>query len=69
MEQLSINVPDMSCPICADKIKSRLDTLEGIMKTNANMQSQTLDIEYEPEKIKPQEIIDEVAALGHQVTQ
>jgi copper chaperone CopZ len=68
MEKLSLNIPDMSCPICADKIKSRIDTLEGVKNTNANMQSQTLDVEYEPENIKPQDIIDEVNALGYQVT-
>ncbi|MDD4496100.1 MAG: heavy-metal-associated domain-containing protein [Eubacteriales bacterium] len=68
MEKLSLNVPDISCPICAGKVKDRIDVLDGVSNSSTDMKSQTLEVEYDPEKLKPQEIIDEVASLGYKIS-
>lgn len=65
MEKLSLNVPDLSCPICAGKVKDKIDEFEGVSGVFTDMKSQTLEIEYDPEKLQPQEIVEAISSLGY----
>ena len=57
----------MDCPSCAGKVTKSVETLEGIIETDASPTTGTLAVEYDPGKSTEQEIFERITAAGYTV--
>lgn len=67
MTHLQIRIPDMHCSSCAMKLEGIEDDLPGIQHARASYHKQTLEVEYDEEKVGKEEILAAVALLGYTV--
>jgi Cd2+/Zn2+-exporting ATPase len=57
----------MDCPSCAGKVAKSVETLEGIIETDASPTIGTLVVEYDPGKSTEDEIRERIRAAGYTV--
>ncbi|MBN1409619.1 MAG: heavy-metal-associated domain-containing protein [Spirochaetales bacterium] len=50
-ETIVFSVPDISCKHCEMAIKNGLKELEGIQKTDVDLDKKTVTVEYDPGKV------------------
>lgn len=67
MDTVNFNVPSISCSMCSGKIQQGLKELDGINKTEIDLKSQIVNVEYNPDVIKPMDIKKTIAAMGYEV--
>ncbi len=58
-----IKINGMTCANCAANIEKTLSNMPGINKAAVNFASEKAIAEYDPQEIKPQEIIDAITEL------
>ena len=47
MEKKTFSIPSISCGHCVNAIKSELGELEGVSKVEGNVESKSVDVEWE----------------------
>ena len=67
METVSFNVPSISCSNCSNKIKNTLSFMQGVNNVAIDLKTQSVQVEYNPDSINPQQIKKEIAFLGYEV--
>lgn len=67
MDTVNFNVPSISCSMCSGKIQQGLKELDGINKTEIDLKSQIVNVEYNPDVIKPMDIKKTIASMGYEV--
>lgn len=55
----------MHCSSCAKLIKMKLDKLDGVMMSEVSDTNKQAIIEYDPTKVKVEDLINIVAGLGY----
>ena len=65
MTRLKLCIPDMHCSSCAMKLEGIEDSLPGIARVRASYHRQSLEIEYDEDKVGKEEILAAVARLGY----
>lgn len=65
MTQITFHIPDMHCSSCSMRLEGIEDELEGIKKIKASYLKQTLDIEFDEQKVTAERIRRAVIALGY----
>jgi len=65
MQTVTINVPSVSCSICAGKIKDSLSNMNGIQKVDLDLKSQMLKVGFNPEVILGRDIKASIMSLGY----
>ncbi|MFO7991127.1 MAG: copper ion binding protein, partial [Thermoplasmata archaeon] len=68
-EKKNIPIEGMHCASCAQTIEKSLDKLEGIDKSNVSYASEQASIEYDPSKIKMDDVSKAVEEAGYSVYQ
>ena len=58
-------IDGMHCTSCAMNIDFDLEDLEGIKSAKTNYAREESEVEYEEEKINPQEILDQIQKTGY----
>jgi Cu2+-exporting ATPase len=61
----TIPVTGMSCASCAVSVESMTAAQEGVRHAAVNFAAQTLQVEYDPEKISPKELQQVVQSIGY----
>lgn len=69
METTTLNVPSISCSICANKIKDGIHELRGIENVTVDLKSQGVKVEYNPSEIQPGDIKHMISSMGYEVIQ
>ncbi len=67
MENISINVPSVSCSTCSGKIKDELSSLKGVANVNVDMKKQVVNVEYESCSVTPDAISQKISSLGYEI--
>ncbi len=67
MKKINISILGMNCAACSARIEKALIDKEGIKFVSANLVGQKVTIEYEPENININEIIDIIENVGYEV--
>ncbi len=63
--RVDLRVGEMDCPSCVLKIESRLRELDGVRSASGSPVSRTLSVEFEPGRVGPERIREEVEQLGY----
>lgn len=69
METAAFNVPSISCSICSNKIQGELRSMNGIEDVNVDLKTQTVNVSFNPEELKTQDIGGKIASMGYEVIQ
>lgn len=66
-DRLSLTVTGMKCGGCETNIKTKLEALDGVSSVVASHKEKTVELEFEPEKIDEDDIIDVITDAGFKV--
>lgn len=69
METTTFTVPSISCSICSGKIKEGVGALNGVGNISVDLKSQSVNVEYDPSNLQPQDIKKKISSLGYEVIQ
>ncbi|MGH9358771.1 MAG: heavy-metal-associated domain-containing protein [Terriglobia bacterium] len=68
MEFITLPVSGMDCAICAVPIKERLHELAGVGYVDVNVPKGTVSVNYDPAKVKPEQLVATINATGYKAT-
>jgi len=60
-------IEGMSCTACASSVDNRLSSLEGVLSANVNFASQSVLVEFDPEKTSVSEMEKAVGSIGYRL--
>ena len=63
---VTFSVEGMTCAWCPVAVKTVLKRLDGVKEAKVSLSEKNAVVEYEPAKVKPQEMVDAVNRLGYQ---
>lgn len=66
-KKAKMKISGMSCATCALNIEKSLDNLEGVKEANVNLNTEEADVEYDPKKVKFQELENAIKKSGYGV--
>jgi Cd2+/Zn2+-exporting ATPase len=64
---VKLDVPGMDCPSCAEKIVNSVSKLDGIVAVEPQVMTGTVNIEYLPETVAVDALVERVQAAGYDV--
>jgi len=64
---VTLDVPDMDCPSCAEKIVNSVSKLDGVVTVEPQVMTGTVHIEYRPENVSVDAVVERVQAAGYDV--
>ncbi|SEK65101.1 heavy metal translocating P-type ATPase [Haloferax larsenii] len=64
---VTLDVPGMDCPSCAEKIVNSVSTLDGVVAVEPQVMTGTVHVEYRPEKVEVDALVERVQAAGYDV--
>ena len=62
----SFTVLKMTCMGCVSRVESALSALEGVTSAKATIEEETVEIEYNPDIVSPQDFYDTVTKAGYE---
>ena len=65
MEKRIFPVLEMSCAVCAASVESIVRELKGVREAAVNFAAGTLNVEYDPSEVTPQQMREAVQAIGY----
>lgn len=65
METKTIAVVGMMCAGCAGNVERKLRAMEGVETANVNLAARTVLVSYDPNRVNPQQMKDELATIGY----
>ncbi|KUK53376.1 MAG: hypothetical protein XD78_1247 [Desulfotomaculum sp. 46_296] len=60
-----LKISGMSCAACAARIEKKLNSMDGIQKAGVNLATEKANISYQPGRVKVEEMISAIQALGY----
>jgi copper chaperone CopZ len=67
-ERVVLGVEGMICDSCAAGIKSMLKRTAGVIAVDVSYQKKEAVVDYNPEKVTPEKIVETVNNLGYKAT-
>ena len=64
-EQQTINIGGMGCAGCANTIQEALESMEGVVETAVNLESDTAMVTYNPEVVTADDFKQAVKEAGY----
>ena len=64
---VTLDVPGMDCPSCAEKIVNSVSKLDGVVTVEPQVMTGTVHVEYRPESVGVDDIVERVQAAGYDV--
>jgi len=58
-------VQGMTCAVCVRRVENAVSELEGVHMVSVNLATETMIVEWDPEKIQPERFIDAVQQAGY----
>lgn len=65
MKTLDLEIEGMTCASCSASIEKGISKLKGIEGISVNLLNEKAHLEYDPQVIKSQDIIDEISNIGY----
>ncbi len=69
IENSELPIEGMTCAACANKIEKNISNLEGILEVNINIATDKGHIEYIPDLVSYQDLVQAVKDAGYEVTE
>ena len=66
-ERIDLPIVGMSCASCASSIQKGLSKIKGIEKANVNFATSKASVLYQPQLVKPEDVISSVRKSGYEV--
>jgi Cd2+/Zn2+-exporting ATPase len=66
-QTVQLDVPEMDCPSCAQKVTNSVGSLDGIKSIGTRPMSGTLTVHYDPDRTTPEAVTERVEAAGYTV--
>lgn len=67
ISNLKLNLSGLHCTSCAVDIDLTLEDLPGVTNSKTNYVKSASVVDFEPDKISPKEIIEQIKKLGYEV--
>jgi heavy metal translocating P-type ATPase len=67
MEKVQFKIGGMSCSFCVETIRRALTRMEGVKDVHVSLAHEEALIEYEPSKVKPEQLEDALISVGYTV--
>jgi copper chaperone len=67
MAQLTLKVNGMSCSHCVNAVENSVGKLEGVRSVKVRLNDGQVDIEFNPDAVKLNQIIDTIEDQGYDV--
>ncbi|MEH6939100.1 heavy metal translocating P-type ATPase [Bacillus sp. JJ664] len=67
-EKVEFDIVGMTCAACATRIEKGLSKLDGVIQSNVNLALEKASVEYIPNLVSPNDMINKVSKLGYQAT-
>jgi len=68
MKKITLNISGMHCASCATNIEGALKKISGIASARVNFASESAYVEYDPEKIKNNDLIAAIGKAGYRAS-
>ena len=68
MEKLELNIEGMHCGACATGIQMVTEQMDGVSSSFVDLKGKKGTLEYDPEKITPDQIIAEIGKLEYKAS-
>lgn len=65
MNTCTLPVLEMSCAVCAANVENKVKSLPGVIRASVNFAANTLQLEYDPEKIGLEQVRDAIRSIGY----
>jgi mercuric ion binding protein len=65
---VSLHVEGMTCPSCKVAVRTALSKLAGVKDARVDVDRKSATVEYDPNRVTPQQMIDAVNRLGYQAS-
>ncbi|HAQ05493.1 MAG: Copper-translocating P-type ATPase CopA [Candidatus Azambacteria bacterium GW2011_GWB2_46_37] len=66
--KIQFEVQGMHCGACATSIQMLLSMQEGVTKASVDYDSKKGEVEYDPEKVKIEDLFKTVEEIGYKIT-
>ncbi len=63
-----LHVEGMTCPSCKVAVRTALSKLDGVKDARVDVANKSATVEYDPSKVRPQQLVDAVNRLGYQAS-
>lgn len=69
MQSATIQLEDLTCPSCVQKIENAAKSLNGVEKESVKVQfnSSKLKFDFDPGKVSMENVVQAITALGYEV--
>lgn len=64
-QTITFKVEDMHCPSCPRLIQMDLEDTQGVIAVNASIETKLVVVEYEPDSVSEQELINTIKESGY----
>lgn len=65
----TFNVRGMHCAACSSRVERAVNSLEGVYQASVNLATENMNVEWDPNKIDEQKILDKVRDSGYEAKQ
>ena len=69
MEKMHVNIEGMHCGACATGIQMLVSGIDGVGSVFVNYDKKVGDVEFDPSKVKKEEIFKSIADLGYKAVE
>lgn len=66
LSKVILSISGMHCTSCAMNIDGELEDTDGVKQSNTNYAKQLTEVEFDPNKIKEQKIIEIINQVGYE---
>ncbi len=67
MTSRTFRIGGMTCAACVGRVEGAISALDGVSSASANLGSNTATVEYDPGKVREEDIVRAITAAGYQV--
>lgn len=66
LKKMTVKIKGMSCAACSSRVEKALAKMPGVQAAGVNLAVETATVEYLPEKVAPEMILDKITETGYQ---
>jgi|AntDryMetagUQ889_1029465.scaffolds.fasta_scaffold138107_1 copper chaperone len=67
MTETKLDVPDMSCVHCKAAVEGSLNALDGVERSNVDLENGVVEVAYDEDRVTAEEIEGAVESAGYTV--
>jgi copper chaperone len=63
----TLQVQDMACPGCENRLKTVLGRAEGVVRASADHRTGQVQVRYDPERVSADEVRERIRSAGYRI--